>query len=676
MAKANKGSNTEKVIAEVIQNRYKKLTEDTQPIFDEVEIFHQMYRAFLNQDDTYPWDYNLVDPVVFQLLRSMMARLNPENFRVQLDARNSQALAYRDKNQAFLNWELEEMQKTLVFYRFLFRGLLAGRSYMSTGWKFTPALQIKTGEAGKKENTRIMRDIVNRAIAKNVRFQDILVPNQNNPELDEQPYVVERMMLNFGEMMDDNAAAEEAGQDIIWKPDYIKKIKEKRMFDNKMDYMVDLPQDDDVKGLDAKTDDIFIRSQYIAVLKMQTSSNEVYYVPEHQKEWVLNEKCENPYWHGHYPYITFTPFPEDDDYYSMGIVQPVADLQIALSSALNQFLTSARKAGNPMWIKGKDAAGTPDWMFVSRPDGVITVAGDAEQIKQITSKDTSEVMIRARQELKTTLESTTSLSSLYSSGVSGGSGPQVNRTATGAKIIDANIDINMQMLVSLFGAMSLSVLGNHFMELNVQYLDEEQEFKLTGEETFQKVAPAEVTANFNVIVNPDTITKVSPVIKQAQLLNLKATVDQEKDIKLNKKPIWEGIVRSYPELNIAPSDIFVDPEKEAMSAMESIMGGTIPKVKFDQDHKAIITIIQKEIATTEAEISDEQLKMFAEYLDEHRAYEEAAKPQNAITLIPPQPEMLPPDEAALMEQMGGQVTPPTNPTQALPQTIPAEALIA
>ncbi|MBC7237884.1 MAG: hypothetical protein H5T69_18735, partial [Chloroflexi bacterium] len=486
----------EERIAQIVRSRYNTLKSNQADLFDQVEVYHQMWRAAMTEDESYPWDYQLVDPVVFYLLRNVMSRLNPEHMKVNLEARNSRAQANRRVNQAVVNWELSEMNKTLVFYRFLFRGLLAGRAYLSTGWRYEPSVEVMAGEG---EGRRvILRDIVNRAEAKNVRFQDMFIPNRNIPDLDEQPYLIERVTVRFGDLLDDN---ETAGRE-VWKKKYLDRIRKGNLFTTKIDYGVDLPEGDEAVG-ELSKEEMFIRSQYVSLLRMQTKEGDVIWTPEGE-DWILNTEEGNPYWHGHYPYLSWTPFPEDDEFFSMGIVQPIADLQIAISSALNQFLTNVRKAGNPMWIAGRDANQTPDWMFINRPDGIIRVAGDVNQVRQVETRDTSQAILEARRELQTTFERTTSMSSLYLSGTVGGSSPQINKTATGARIIDANIDVNLQMLVSLFGAQALSKLGEHFLELNAQFITEEQEIKITGEGgeiEYIRVRPEEITANFDVVVN-------------------------------------------------------------------------------------------------------------------------------------------------------------------------------
>lgn len=675
----------ERKYAQIIQKTFRKLNEDSQELFDKVEVYHQHYRAFMDDDDTYPWDYTLVDPLVFQLLRNIMARMNPESYKVRLDPRNSHAMNVTSVNQATVNWELQEMQKTLIFYRFIFRGLLAGRAYLSTGWKFEKALEIQTGDDANTI-TKKMRGIINRAFAANIRFQDMFVSNKNNPELSEQPIVIERINMLIGDMYRDNETAEENGQSVVWKPEYLEKIVKGKHFTKQIDYGNDLPDIDSsdidlrYKGAKSKKD-MFTRAQYFSMLKFQTLDGDCLYVPEDASlELVMNEKEENPYWHGHYNYITWTPFPEDDDYDSMGIVQPISDLQVAASSTLNQFLTNSRKVGNPMTVVGKDGKTMPDWMFVNRPDGVIRFPGDINQIKQFQQGNVLEPLMAARREINTTFEKASSMSSMYTSGVSGASSPQINKTATGAKIIDSNTDTNIQLLVSIFGSMALSQLGEHFLELNAQFITEEQEFKLAGEASFQKIKPEEVTANFNVMVNPDTITKINPVVKQSQYMNTITTLEGLKTIKTNVKPVVQALIKSMPEMDGIES-VIVDPEQQAQEAIDAIMSGVMPDVKYNMDHDAIIKIIQIFILGNEGKIEDVQLKAFAEYLDKHRAYKKAET--TIVTMEGPQPQLNPTDPNALGDTMSqpvdpeaiaqsveGQTQVPENPTLQLPQPIP------
>lgn len=662
----------DKKLAGLIQERWKNLTSDNQDVRDRNATYTDMYKSILNFSESYPWDYKIVDPALFQLLRTMMSRLNPDNARVNLFARNELAKEFRERNQQVLNWELSEMKKTMVFYRCILRGLIAGRSYLSTGWLFEPAVKIKTDIDGKPEF--VLRDIVNRATARNVRFDDIVVANRNLPELDDQPYIIEHIAMRYGEMLDDNKNKDKA----MWDQAILEEIAKKKMFISKIDGGFDLPSDD-YRGV--KNEEQYLRNQYVGLLKMCTKDNDVFYTFDNKgNEKVINTDTTNPYWHGHYPYLSFSPFPMDDEFYNQGIVQPLEDLIIAMSSALNQYLTNARKAGNPMWIAGASASQTPDWQFVNRPDGVIRVAGDANQIRQAPITDTSQLMNGVRAELSTLFEKASSVSSLYSSGVaSQGASSQINKTATGAKVIDANIDMNMQMLITLFSAQILTGIGNHFLELNAQYITEEQEIRITGQKDagFIKVKPAEITANFDVVANPDTITKTSPTVRQASLLNLKSTMDAEKNLQLDSKPIWGAIFASYPEVEEIDEDIIIDPEVQAQEAIIAIEKGIEPVTDWNQNHKAIRKIVQFHMLSNEENIDDKQLVMFTKYLDDLTKWIDADK---ALVTMETEEAMLDNPEAGAMlpavdeNQIENSVMQSTDPIKNMPNNIAGQEM--
>jgi hypothetical protein len=184
----------------IVRSRVNKMVELAQPIFDKSELNRSLYRGVLNVDDTYEWDYSLTDPHVFPLVRNYMSRSNPSKTIIRLDARKPEDYERRQVNQDFLNWEMNEMVTTSLFYRMYFSGYMNGWGYAKTGWNYQPKIVIK-GDNGKEV---IMREIINRADAKFVRFNDLLIPNQNIPNIQDQPYVAELIQMNIGDMLDDN----------------------------------------------------------------------------------------------------------------------------------------------------------------------------------------------------------------------------------------------------------------------------------------------------------------------------------------------------------------------------------------------------------------------------------------------------------------------------------------
>lgn len=632
------------LVSETIKTRFRTLQDNQTEIFDRVEQYKAMYHCEMTPDESYPWDYQLTDPQIFPAIRSHLARMNPAEARIVLIGQGEN----REVNQQLVNWELNEILITQLMYRLMYSGFMAGHGYAKTGWYYKPALKVKT-DRGEK----VMRSIQNRADAIFTRFNDLFIPNRNIPEIHAQPYLIERVSMRFGDMLDEQEATE------YWKPDLVKKIQEKKMFTNTLDYGVDLPNED------AGKEESLLRSQYVSLLRMTTADAEEFWTMEKGDKEILNKDTDNRYWHGHYDYIDFAPFPEDDEFFSMGIPHTIADLEIALSSTLNQLLTNGRKAGNSMWLVGEGGKQVPDWMFTDRPNGVVRVKGPLADYQRLDFNNAaSQEVLSLRQALQTTSEKTSGISSLYASGVA--SSPQVNKTATGAQIIDQNIDQNLQLLISLFGAQVLKTMGEHFLELNQQYITEEQTIEITGKNgqyDYVRVSPDQVSADFKVKASPERLLKASPAVKLASLQNTLTILETQKSVKVDTKPLYEELIRETPGLeDIDAASVILDPEKKAMEVCKAIKEGyEPPKSTWDDDHKAMITIIQKHLI--DEPYDDEQLLKFKEYIDELKRWVEAKNPN----LLQPPQQMIPTDPASLAQSIAPEV--PVNPTQNMPNQL-------
>jgi hypothetical protein len=489
-----------------------------------------------------------------------------------------------------------------------------------------------------------MRDIVNRADAKFVRFNDILVPNRNEPDIYKQPYILELMQKNVGEMLDENESLTESGEKAYWNEKWLKGLKTDKVKAKLLDYQIDMVTDEGgtADGKEGDADDLAFRSAYVPLIRMMTIDNKEYYIPmEKDTDIVVNNDTTNRFWHGHYDIIDFTPFPEDDEYCAMALVDVVGDLQIAATEILNQTLTNIRQINNDMWIAGTSAAQTPDWQFKRRPDGIIRVAGDASQVQNIRTQDNTMSAIRTSELVGTKIEKAGGISSLYSSGVPS---QNINQTARGAQIIDSNIDTNMRMIIDLFGEQVIKRVGEHFLELNAQYVTEEQTFFITGKKgvrDFVKVGPETITANFDVSVNAERMTKQTPASRQASLQNtitvLQGIAAQSQGaVIVDVTPAVEALVDATPDMeNVGEVVVSID-EKGKRDVM-SLERGQMPEVKVRDPHKELIMYsnvwFQDHQETYPTEVKD----MFQKYLEQHMKFIQSAAQITAMSQ-PMQPQ--------------------------------------
>lgn len=605
----------------IIRRRYNKTKELSQEVFDKVEVNKNLYKGILNADDTYEWDYSLVDPHVFPLVRNYLSRSNPSMSGIRLDARRPDQYENRQVNQDFLNWEIGEIMLTSLYYRMYFSAYIAGRGYCKTGWKYQPALKIQSkDEDGNVVTEKLIRDITNRADAQFVRFNNILIPDRNNPDLKSQPYIIELIQQRVGDMLDENESLEEKGEKAYWDKKFLSKLKKSGVTGKLLDYEMERATDADAK------DNLAFKSATVPMMCMHTLDGEVFYMPMEGSDEILNNDTNNRYWHGHYPYIDFTPFPEDDEYYNVALVDIVGDLQIAATEILNQTLTNIRQINNDMWLAGSSASQTPDWQFRKRPDGVIRVMGDVSQIQQIRTQDNTRPAVAFAEVLGQKIEKAGGISSLYSSGTPS-SGGQVNQTARGAQIIDQNIDTNMRMIIDLFGEQVIKPTGEHFLELNTQYVTEEQTFAITGKRGVKElvsISPEQTSANFIISVNSERIQKQTPASRQASIQNsimvLQGIQTQSQgDVQVDIVPVVEALIDATPEMEDV-GDIVVSIDEKLKRDVAMLERGQMPEIKIRDAHEDLVVAANVHFSEMEAGYPEEVKDLFEKYVMTHMKY--------------------------------------------------------
>lgn len=617
---------SDKKYADIVRKRYNKAKELIDPVFERVEINRNLYKGFLQTDDQYEWDYSLVDNQVFPLVRNYIARSNPAMTKVRLEARKQEDFEKREVNQDFVNWEINELNLTQLFCRAFFSNYLAGKAYFKSGWKYDPRVIVKNGSYEYE-----MRPLINRADLKFVRFNNILIPNRNIPILMEQPYVLEPQQIRVGDMIKDN---ETFGYE-YWDKSFIAKLKKAGVSGKILDYEAEVVQDSDT------LDEMTFRSATFPAVCMMTLEGDVIYVPlTGDTTTVINKNRENIYWHGHYPYIDMTAFPEDDEYFPMAVVDAVGDMGIAGTEVLNQTLTNIRALNNNMWITGASEASTPDYMFKQRPSGIIRVAGDPTGVVPVRPTDGTGSMLRVGQEISTKFERTGGISSLYSSGAQD---QNINQTARGAQLIDKNIENNVKMILDLFGEQVLKRMGNDFCELNAQYVTEEQTFAITGKKGVRElvtIAPEQVTANFDVYTYPEAMIKQTPASRQASLQNtittlLNVELQSKGAVSIDITPVVTALLDATPEMeNIDNVMTALDEKADRDFAM--LQRGQLPEIKVRDAHKDLIMAISIKYEETGTTYPPEVDEVFTKYIESHLKYIQAAQEVQQM-INPPAP---------------------------------------
>ncbi len=631
-------------IGVILENRMKYAADAQSDTFDDFARYRALFKSKIVDTADYPWDFTLFDPMTFTTVRNFLTRVVSPNIGVTLQAWNEESRPKTEVNQKIIDWELSEVDFFLKSARHVYQAALYGRGLFLTGWKYEKAKVIE--EVDENDNvTRkvVMSPMINRADISNMRIFDLFIANRNNPVLQEQPWIIIRHYRTPGEM---KAINEARGEDVY----DVKKIKDKDLFVRYIDYGRDVMYNNNYG--DAPFDSGLLETWEM----IDKDTGQVTELVARHKELVIRKE-DNPYYHGEYPIIDTPFFPEDDEYFNTGIVRPMEDLQMALNTSLNQYMSNASQQINNMWMTTD--LRIPDWEFISRPNGVIHVRGDINNLREVEHKDITQTSMAMQGQIRQNIQRTSGINDYMALGL-----PQKGTRGTAAlKMEQENMDENLNFFMTILEQHTLRQVVNQFLKLNAQFLTDEQTIKIAGRHGYShlKINPEDVSAEFEPIIIPNSALPKNPVIKLQNLENLKAIADKEQKIKLNTAPLWKEM---FELMGITDLDEIVPDDKdEALEENKLIMDNIPVECEANDNHKAHVPIHAHLLLTEK--LSQSQAKAVEDHINAHLMWELTDEP----TLLEKLGIKFPADQLALQiaqqNQAGGQ-----NPNQLNQQLNP------
>jgi hypothetical protein len=207
-------------------------------------------------------------------------------------------------------------------------------------------------------------------------------------------------------------------------------------------------------------------------------------------------------------------------------------------------------------------------------------------------------------------------------------------------------------------------MGEHFLELNAQYVTEEQTFSITGKKGIVneiRISPELVSANFNVSVNAERMVKQTPASRQASLQNLINTlqgISANAGVMMDFTPAIEALIDSYPEMeNVEELVVSVDEKSKRDIAM--LERGQEVEVKVRDPHMELLQAVQIHYEDNVDSYTEEINAVFGKYFTDHIRFLQSeketqmmAQPQVAMPSSPQglEAQMNNPDQAGIPNQ--------------------------
>ncbi len=584
-------------IKKIIENRYKFASLEQGDLFDRFAYYRQLWKSYMSDPAGYPWDYQYFNPLVFSTLRSFVSRTVSGNIGVDLQAWNEQDADKEDTNKKTIEWELQEDDTFLKSAQFVFQAGLYGRGFRETGWLYEKEKIIEEVD----ENDNVTRKVqispmVNRATSTIIRPFDVFIANRNITDLQKQPWIIILRWRTIAGMQKIN---EERGYEVYKN---LKKLKDKNVFVQFIDYGSDVMYYD--------TSDM--PREYATIPVLQMWDRDMGTVQEKVRgldDFLLRDE-ENPFYHGNYPLLSIPFFPEDDNFWSPGLVQPVADLQTGMNSVLNQYMTNARQQLNNMWITSDDQI--PPWEFVSRPNGVIHTKGDIGQLKEVEHKDITQQSLAMMNEIKTEFQRGTSVNDMTMLGL-----PVKGKGAAAQQMQEDSLDQNLKFFMTIFEQNGTKELIKQFLQLNAQYITDEQKIAISGKQ-YASLDPKDISAAFTPIITPYSTLPKNNMIRLQNLENV-VTIISKLGVKSNLSPLIREIMHVVGITDgdeVLPADF-----DEALSENEALDKGRYVHAAFTDNHAIHKIIHYKDLMDKEAKLDKTAITNRKKHIDEHTLWE-------------------------------------------------------
>jgi len=224
-----------------------------------------------------------------------------------------------------------------------------------------------------------------------------------------------------------------------------------------------------------------------------------------------------PYWHGKKPFIKFTPFPRNFNFYGIPLIKHIERLQFYTNEFVSQKFDNQSINLNQMLVVDP-SANLEDWQLVWRPGGVLRAK--PEWIKPLPLGDVTAPIDTSVNYLSTQMQLATGMSDFYTAGVSNRNS-MMNYTATGANLINENLENRSSIIQMVFEEQVIKEIGIQWHGLDGQFIKLPMVVRVVGKDgqsAFPLIMPDDVRAQFDVVPEAGSSEMPNQAMERSQFI--------------------------------------------------------------------------------------------------------------------------------------------------------------
>lgn len=317
---------------------------------------------------------------------------------------------------------------------------------------------------------------------------------------------------------------------------------------------------------------------------------EVHYYWEDDKEVIIINRAylakdgENPYWHKKKPYVkdVYTEVPHE--FYGIGLVEMIEDLQDELNAERNMRIDYRAMNLRRMW-KVRRGANIKLSDLRWRQNGIIRV-DEMDDLQEIETANIGSDSFNQEGVIKQDIRDTTGAHDVVM-GTSGGSA-----TATETMTKDNNASIRFRLIISSVEKRLLVGVTNLMIKNNQQFIDRDLVFRVTGEEDeWVEMSPEDIQGQFDLMAAGSSVEPLAnkEAFKQ-RMIELYGVLSSdpfmqmypEKRRNLLKKVLEAFDIKNTEELLPSEEDLMMEQQMmQEQQMIEQQLQGLPPEVRQD-----------------------------------------------------------------------------------------------
>lgn len=500
------------------------------------QTWYKLYRSYAEKRDTGDKRANLFIPYVYSIVETVVPRLISTVFSsrpyIGVLPVKEEAIENAKDMENLIDYQLTQKIGIIGVATSWFKeALIYGTSILKVGWEYEedevwvdePLMEIFGFPIGSRRVKKV-QPVKDDPLVEHIDLWDFYI-DPRAKDIDEADYCIHKVFRDVS---------------------YLKRMEEQGIYKN-IDEVVKVSKEgagswyEEGVGTTAFETGMNTRLGLIGMQSIDKPSSKIeileYWTDDRviavANRSVVIRNDENPYHHRKKPFVRLVDVLVPHEFYGIGEIEPIEDLQYELNSLRNQRMDNINILINRMWkvIRGADIDAK---QLVSRPGGIIEV-DDMDDVQEIQMTDTSgnaieNVIEMVRRDMD-------NADGVYD--YARGETTDRRETATTASLLSQAANERFNLKVKLIEDLGMRRLGVLLTQLNQQYIDTEKAIRILGQDgmDFYTLSPENIRGQFDIMplgssvepitnkenklqsyINLYTILKDSPYVNHPEII--------------------------------------------------------------------------------------------------------------------------------------------------------------